>query len=219
MRRLGAAFGVLDWRERTLRASRATRRAEERSVIRHTAFVPPRRLQQRWRQMADDGLRPLPPYASFIIGGLHGHEAGELAAKLRSGSDCRSCNGCLLWGGQPLGEGFAPFGRRGGSPPTRDGQAGGARLPQGMAVQGGRLPQGTAGQGGSPPRRDGRVGGCLPQHRGRSCRGAPPGRDGRAGAESGSERPRSIGGTRGGRVQSFLGGVADPVSAVSPSAG
>jgi len=30
-------------------------------------------------------------------------------------------------GGQPLGEGFPPFGRREGSPPTRDGHAGGGR--------------------------------------------------------------------------------------------
>ncbi|WP_237251813.1 hypothetical protein [Thioalkalivibrio nitratireducens] len=44
-------------------ASRATRRAEERSVIRRSAFAHPRRLRQSWRRMADDGLRPLPPYA------------------------------------------------------------------------------------------------------------------------------------------------------------
>ncbi|WP_084222601.1 hypothetical protein [Thioalkalivibrio paradoxus] len=49
--------------------SRATRRAEERSVIRRSAFAPPRRLRQPRRRMADDGLRPFPPYASFIIGG------------------------------------------------------------------------------------------------------------------------------------------------------
>nr|WP_296749558.1 hypothetical protein [Thioalkalivibrio sp.] len=48
-----------------------TPRAEERSVIRHTAFVPPRRLRQRWRQMADDGLRPFPPYASLINRGCY----------------------------------------------------------------------------------------------------------------------------------------------------
>ncbi|WP_237251729.1 hypothetical protein [Thioalkalivibrio nitratireducens] len=51
--------------------SRATRRAEKRSVIRHTAFAPPRRLRQSGRPLADDGLRPFPPYASFIIGGGH----------------------------------------------------------------------------------------------------------------------------------------------------
>ncbi|WP_084222675.1 hypothetical protein [Thioalkalivibrio paradoxus] len=49
--------------------SRATRRAEKRSVIRHSAFAVPRRPRQSGRRMADDGLRPLPPYASFIIGG------------------------------------------------------------------------------------------------------------------------------------------------------
>ncbi|WP_083499306.1 hypothetical protein [Thioalkalivibrio nitratireducens] len=49
--------------------SRATRRAEKRSVIRRSAFAPPRRLRRPGRRMADDGLRPLPPYASFIIGG------------------------------------------------------------------------------------------------------------------------------------------------------
>ncbi|AHE97194.1 hypothetical protein [Thioalkalivibrio paradoxus] len=49
--------------------SRATRRAEERSVIRRTAFAVPRCLRQPRRQLADDGLRPFPPYASFIIGG------------------------------------------------------------------------------------------------------------------------------------------------------
>ncbi|WP_084222723.1 hypothetical protein [Thioalkalivibrio paradoxus] len=51
--------------------SRATRRAEKRSVIRRTAFAVPRRPRQSGRQLADDGLRPLPPYAyaSFIIGG------------------------------------------------------------------------------------------------------------------------------------------------------
>nr|WP_232222261.1 hypothetical protein [Thioalkalivibrio paradoxus] len=49
--------------------SRATRRAEKRSVIRRTAFAGPRRPRQSGRRMADDGLRPLPPYASFIIGG------------------------------------------------------------------------------------------------------------------------------------------------------
>ncbi|WP_084222663.1 hypothetical protein [Thioalkalivibrio paradoxus] len=49
--------------------SRATRRAEKRSVIRRTAFAPPWRLRRPRRRMADDGLRPLPPYASFIIGG------------------------------------------------------------------------------------------------------------------------------------------------------
>ncbi|WP_084222659.1 hypothetical protein [Thioalkalivibrio paradoxus] len=43
--------------------SRATRRAEKRSVIRRTAFAPPRRLRQPGRRMADDGLRPFPPYA------------------------------------------------------------------------------------------------------------------------------------------------------------
>ncbi|WP_083499488.1 hypothetical protein [Thioalkalivibrio nitratireducens] len=49
--------------------SLATRRAEERSVIRHMAFAVPRRPQHPQRRLADDGLRPLPPYASFIIGG------------------------------------------------------------------------------------------------------------------------------------------------------
>ncbi|WP_006748346.1 hypothetical protein [Thioalkalivibrio paradoxus] len=54
--------------------SRATRRAEKRSVIRRTAFAVPRRPRQSGRRMADDGLRPFPPYASFIIGGGHtGH--------------------------------------------------------------------------------------------------------------------------------------------------
>ncbi|WP_237251625.1 hypothetical protein [Thioalkalivibrio nitratireducens] len=54
--------------------SRATRRAEKRSVIRHTAFAVPRRPRQSGHQLADDGLRPFPPYASFIIGGGHiGH--------------------------------------------------------------------------------------------------------------------------------------------------
>ncbi|WP_083499336.1 hypothetical protein [Thioalkalivibrio nitratireducens] len=54
--------------------SRATRRAEERSVIRRSAFAPPRRPRQPRRRMADDGLRPFPPYASFITGGGHiGH--------------------------------------------------------------------------------------------------------------------------------------------------
>ncbi|WP_006746100.1 hypothetical protein [Thioalkalivibrio paradoxus] len=56
--------------------SRATRRAEERSVIRRTAFAVPRRPRQSGRQLADDGLRPFPPYASFIIGGApRGHES------------------------------------------------------------------------------------------------------------------------------------------------
>ncbi|WP_084222600.1 hypothetical protein [Thioalkalivibrio paradoxus] len=49
--------------------SRAIRRAEKRSVIRRTAFAVPRRPRQSERQLADDGLRPFPPYASFIIGG------------------------------------------------------------------------------------------------------------------------------------------------------
>ncbi|WP_332254638.1 hypothetical protein [Thioalkalivibrio paradoxus] len=50
---------------------RATRRAEKRSVIRRSAFAPPRRLRQPRRRMADDGLRPFPPYAyaSFILMG------------------------------------------------------------------------------------------------------------------------------------------------------
>ncbi|WP_006746478.1 hypothetical protein [Thioalkalivibrio paradoxus] len=47
---------------------RATRRAEERSVIRRSAFAPPRRLRQPRRRLADDGLRPLPPYACFMVG-------------------------------------------------------------------------------------------------------------------------------------------------------
>ncbi|WP_084222667.1 hypothetical protein [Thioalkalivibrio paradoxus] len=56
--------------------SRATRRAEKRSVIRRTAFAVPRRPRQSGRQLADDGLRPFPPYASFIIGGGRiGHES------------------------------------------------------------------------------------------------------------------------------------------------
>ncbi|WP_084222644.1 hypothetical protein [Thioalkalivibrio paradoxus] len=46
-----------------------TCRAEKRSVIRRSAFAPPRRLRQPGRRMADDGLRPFPPYDSFIIGG------------------------------------------------------------------------------------------------------------------------------------------------------
>ncbi|WP_084222590.1 hypothetical protein [Thioalkalivibrio paradoxus] len=49
--------------------SRATRRAEKRGVIRRTAFAVPRHPQHPGRRMADDGLRPFPPYASFIIGG------------------------------------------------------------------------------------------------------------------------------------------------------
>ncbi|WP_084222622.1 hypothetical protein [Thioalkalivibrio paradoxus] len=56
--------------------SRATRRAEERSVIRRSAFAPPRCLRQPRRRMADDGLRPFPPYASFILrGGRVRHES------------------------------------------------------------------------------------------------------------------------------------------------
>ncbi|WP_084222669.1 hypothetical protein [Thioalkalivibrio paradoxus] len=55
---------------------RATRRAEKRSVIRRSAFAPAWRLRQPRRQLADDGLRPFPPYASFIIGGGHiGHDS------------------------------------------------------------------------------------------------------------------------------------------------
>nr|WP_084222602.1 hypothetical protein [Thioalkalivibrio paradoxus] len=41
-----------------------TCRAEKRSVIRRSAFAPPRRLRRPRRRMADDGLRPFPPYAS-----------------------------------------------------------------------------------------------------------------------------------------------------------
>ncbi|WP_408645516.1 hypothetical protein [Thioalkalivibrio paradoxus] len=54
-------------------ASGVTCRATKRSVIRRSAFAPPRRLRQPRRRMADDGLRPFPPYAyaSFIIGGSH----------------------------------------------------------------------------------------------------------------------------------------------------
>ncbi|WP_084222584.1 hypothetical protein [Thioalkalivibrio paradoxus] len=57
--------------------SRATRRAEKRSVIRRSAFAPAWRLRQPRRQLADDGLRPFPPYAcaSFIIGGAAGHDS------------------------------------------------------------------------------------------------------------------------------------------------
>ncbi|WP_084222592.1 hypothetical protein [Thioalkalivibrio paradoxus] len=44
-------------------------RAEKRSVIRRSAFAPPWRLRQPRRWMADDGLRPFPPYVSFIIEG------------------------------------------------------------------------------------------------------------------------------------------------------
>jgi len=50
-------------------ASRATCRAEERSVTRREAFASLRRLRQSWRRMADDGLRPFPPYRSFMVGG------------------------------------------------------------------------------------------------------------------------------------------------------
>ncbi|WP_084222634.1 hypothetical protein [Thioalkalivibrio paradoxus] len=55
--------------------SRATRRAEKRSVIRRTAFGAPLRARGNpGVGMADDGLRPFPPYASFIIRGGHiGH--------------------------------------------------------------------------------------------------------------------------------------------------
>ncbi|WP_083499451.1 hypothetical protein [Thioalkalivibrio nitratireducens] len=42
--------------------------------MRHTAFAVPRRPRHPGRRMADDGLRPFPPYASFITGGgLTGH--------------------------------------------------------------------------------------------------------------------------------------------------
>ncbi|WP_084222655.1 hypothetical protein [Thioalkalivibrio paradoxus] len=59
--------------------SLATRRAEKRSVIRHTAFGWPRTAcGNPGVGMADDGLRPLPPYAyaSFILrGGRVRHES------------------------------------------------------------------------------------------------------------------------------------------------
>ncbi|WP_084222686.1 hypothetical protein [Thioalkalivibrio paradoxus] len=49
-------------------------RAEGRSVIRHMAFAVPRRPRHPERRLTDDGLRPLPPYASCIIGDGHtGH--------------------------------------------------------------------------------------------------------------------------------------------------
>ncbi len=51
------------------RVSLAPRRAEKRSVIRRAALESPGRLKRPQRWMADNGLRPLPPYASFIIAG------------------------------------------------------------------------------------------------------------------------------------------------------
>ncbi|WP_006747987.1 hypothetical protein [Thioalkalivibrio paradoxus] len=53
--------------------SLATRRAEERSVIRHRAPAVPRRRRHPGRWMADDGLRPFPPYASAgaCLGGYY----------------------------------------------------------------------------------------------------------------------------------------------------
>ncbi|TVP84651.1 MAG: hypothetical protein EA347_10630 [Thioalkalivibrio sp.] len=44
-------------------------RAEERSVIRHAAIAMSWSTRLPWRRMADDGLRPLPPYASSMVGG------------------------------------------------------------------------------------------------------------------------------------------------------
>ncbi|TVP85140.1 MAG: hypothetical protein EA347_10130, partial [Thioalkalivibrio sp.] len=46
-----------------------TGRAEERSVIRRAAIAMSWSTRLPWRRMADNGLRPLPPYASFIVGG------------------------------------------------------------------------------------------------------------------------------------------------------
>ncbi|TVP93589.1 MAG: DNA helicase UvrD, partial [Thioalkalivibrio sp.] len=39
------------------------------SVIRRAAIAMPWSTRLPWRRMADDGLRPLPPYASFMVGG------------------------------------------------------------------------------------------------------------------------------------------------------
>ncbi|AGA34572.1 hypothetical protein TVNIR_2935 [Thioalkalivibrio nitratireducens DSM 14787] len=41
----------------------------EQRVIRHLAFALPGGCGDPGVGVADDGLRPLPPYASFIIGG------------------------------------------------------------------------------------------------------------------------------------------------------
>nr|WP_232222283.1 hypothetical protein [Thioalkalivibrio paradoxus] len=53
--------------------------------MRRSAFAPPRRLRQPRRQLADDGLRPFPLYASFIIGG--GHIQEQARHKLRGGGN------------------------------------------------------------------------------------------------------------------------------------
>nr|WP_083499521.1 hypothetical protein [Thioalkalivibrio nitratireducens] len=49
--------------------SGATCRTARHSVLRRSAFAPSQRPRQPRRRIADDGFRPLPPFASFTFRG------------------------------------------------------------------------------------------------------------------------------------------------------